>query len=223
MGCMGCDFFQDKDVSRVLEKLKTDGKETAENSLKERLKIEAEKACKLSERNSDFSTLKTQSKEIPEDKIHEYNRAEFEIDKKLVEIEVDKTTKLFDMGQQLADELKKAMLDKFNEQLTKVPEFARPAIKKKVEQMTALSSISFLNSSFGAPLLKALEAYGAGADALEKYVKQLAEATKKRREQERKDFNISTNEFAEDYSEEKLHALIEDTVKKIKPEEEKKE
>ena len=67
---MGCGFFEDPDVKRVLDKLKTEGKEIAENSLKERVKAEAEKACKLSERNSDFSTMKTQSKDIPESKIH---------------------------------------------------------------------------------------------------------------------------------------------------------
>ena len=219
---MGCGFFEDPDVKRVLDKLKTEGKEIAENSLKERVKAEAEKACKLSERNSDFSTMKTQSKDIPESKIHEYNKAEFEIDSKLVQIEVDKTKKLFDIGQQLADELRTAMLTKFKEQVNKLPEFARGAVNKKIEQLTSYSAIAFLNSSFGAPLLKALEAYGAGADALEKYVKELSDATKKRREQERKEFNIPTNEYDEDYSEAKLRELIERVVNEIKPPEEEK-
>ena len=66
-------------------------------------------------------------------------------------------------------------------------------------------------------MLKLLEKYGANTESLEKYVKDLADAAAKRREEERKEFNIAKNEFDDDYSEKILHALIDKICKELTP------
>ncbi len=62
-----------------------------------------------------------------------------------------------------------------------------------------------------------MEKYGASTESLEKYVKNLADAAAKRREEERKEFNIAKNEFDDDYSEKMLFPLIEKICKELSP------
>ena len=60
-----------------------------------------------------------------------------------------------------------------------------------------------------------MEAYGVKSSEIEKYVDELVADYKKRREDERKEFDLKTNEFGDDYSEEELKKEIEDIVKKL--------
>ena len=106
MGCFS-DLFQDPKVKRILDKLKTEATKTVEKCVTERLKIEAEKALKISERHSDFATMFNEKKEITEGKIKQYNKEEFSLDKRLVENQVTKVEDLLKLGLTLADELKK--------------------------------------------------------------------------------------------------------------------
>ena len=212
---MGCSFFQDPLVSGVLDKLKKEATTILEVCLKDRGVIEAEKQLKISERHSTFATLFNEKKEITEDQIKEFNRQEFSIDKKLVLNEVNKTQKLYGVGKSLADELKQGLIDKFTNELRGAPSIAQAAIKAKIQQLTSYSNVQFLQSSFGKPLLKALESYGVSRAALEKYVKDISDATKKRREEERKEFGISRNEFDDDYSEKMLMSLTDSIIAEI--------
>jgi hypothetical protein len=214
MGC-SCDFFKDPIVSNILDKLSKEAKGIIETCVAKKLEIEAEKKLKITERHTDFETLFKEKKEITESKIKEYNKAEYEIDKKLVMNEVEKTEKLYEVGKVLADEFKQELIKKFTNQLTGAPAAMQAAIKKKIDEISSYSNVQFLNSNFGKPLKKALEKYGVDSVALEKYVKEVAEETAKRREEERKEFNIEKNEFDDDYSEKMLKSLTEKVIEKI--------
>ena len=215
MGCSFCKIFDDPIVSGILDKLKSEAEGIIKTFVAEKGIIEGKKALKISERKSEFSASKNKNETIEEKKIKEYNTEEFKLDKKLVENDADKTTKLYDVGLNLADELRKQLIKKFTDELKGAPSIAQAAIKKKIDDLTSFTSSQFYNSSFGKPLKKALEAYGVKASEIEKYVDELIADYKKRREDERKEFGLTTNEFGDDYSEEKLKKLIEEIVKKL--------
>ena len=215
MGCSFCKIFDDPIVSGILDKLKSEAEGIIKTFVAEKGIIEGKKALKISERKSEFSASKNKNETIEEKKIKEYNTEEFKSDKKLVENDADKTTKLYDVGLNLADELRKQLIKKFTDELKGAPSIAQAAIKAKIEELTSFSNAQFYNSNFGKPLKKALEAYGVKASEIEKYVDELIADYKKRREDERKEFGLTTNEFGDDYSEEKLKKLIEEIVKKL--------
>ena len=215
MGCSFCKIFDDPIVSGILDKLKSEAEGIIKTFIAEKGLREGEKALKISERKSEFSATKNKNETIEEKKIKEYNTEEFKLDKELVVNDANKTTKLYDVGLKLADELRKQLIKKFTDELKGAPSIAQAAIKKKIDELTSFTSSQFYNSSFGKPLKKALEAYGVKASEIEKYVDELIADYKKRREDERKEFGLTTNEFGDDYSEEKLKKLIEEIVKKL--------
>ena len=215
MGCGFCKIFDDPIVSGILDKLKSEAEGIIKTFVAEKGIIEGKKALKISERKSEFSASKNKNETIEEKKIKEYNTEEFKLDKELVVNDANKTTKLYDVGLKLADELRKQLIKKFTDELKGAPSIAQAALKKKIDDLTSFTSSQFLNSNFGKPLKKALEAYGVKASEIEKYVDELIADYKKRREDERKEFGLTTNEFGDDYSEEKLKKLIEEIVKKL--------
>ena len=215
MGCSFCKIFDDPIVSGILDKLKSEAEGIIKTFIAEKGLREGEKALKISERKNEFSATKNKNETIEEKKIKEYNTEEFKLDKELVVNDANKTTKLYDVGLNLADELRKQLIKKFTDELKGAPSIAQAAIKKKIDDLTSFTSSQFYNSSFGKPLKKALEAYGVKASEIEKYVDELIADYKKRREEERKEFGLTTNEFGDDYSEKKLKELIDDIVKKL--------
>ena len=215
MGCSFCKIFDDPIVSGILDKLESEAAGIIKTFVAEKGIIEGKKALKISERKSEFSASKNKNETIEEKKIKEYNTEEFKLDKELVVNDANKTTKLYDVGLNLADELRKQLIKKFTDELKGAPSIAQAALKKKIDELTSFTSSQFYNSSFGKPLKKALEAYGVKASEIEKYVDELIADYKKRREDERKEFGLTTNEFGDDYSEEKLKKVIEEIVKKL--------
>ena len=215
MGCSFCKIFDDPIVSGILDKLESEAAGIIKTFVAEKGIIEGKKALKISERKSEFSASKNKNETIEEKKIKEYNTEEFKLDKELVVNDANKTTKLYDVGLNLADELRKQLIKKFTDELKGAPSIAQAAIKKKIDDLTSFTSSQFYNSSFGKPLKKALEAYGVKASEIEKYVDELIADYKKRREEERKEFGLTTNEFGDDYSEKKLKEVIEEIVKKL--------
>ena len=214
MGC-GCGVYEDPIFPGIFDKLKREASGIIKTFVAEKGIIEGKKALKISERKSEFSASKNKNETIEEKKIKEYNTEEFKLDKELVVNDANKTTKLYDVGLNLADELRKQLIKKFTDELKGAPSIAQAALKKKIDELTSFTSSQFYNSSFGKPLKKALEAYGVKASEIEKYVDELIADYKKRREDERKEFGLTTNEFGDDYSEEKLKKLIEEIVKKL--------
>ena len=65
--------------------------------------------------------------------------------------------------------------------LSGAPADLRAPIKKKNTQITNYTNSQFLHSSFGKPILNALESYGVDAEALQNYAKKLVAAVAKRR------------------------------------------
>ena len=212
---MGCGIFNDPLVSGILNKLKTKAVSITETCLAERGTLEAKKALKIKERHDEFKELFDKKEEISESKIKKFNKEEFDIDKDLILNEVKKTKQLYEVGKELADEFRKGLIDKFTQQLNGAPAMAQDAIKRKLDELTSFTPAQFLHSEFGKPLKKALVNYGVSSAALEKYVEELNEETKKRRENERNEFNIRQNVFEDDISDEDLAKLIIEICKEI--------
>ena len=129
--------------------------------------------------------------------------------------EVKKTKQLYEVGKDLADEFRKGLIDKFTKQLNGAPAIVQASIKRKLDELTSFTPAQFLHSEFGKPLKKALVNYGVSSIALENYLNELNEETKKRREIERNEFNIKQNVFEDDISNEDLAKLIVDICKEI--------
>ena len=60
-----------------------------------------------------------------------------------------------------------------------------------------------------------MEDYGVSSVALKKYCKELNDDRDKRREKERKDFNLEQNVFRDDFTENDLNDLIKEICKVI--------
>ena len=215
---MGCSVFQDPLIDGILKKLESKAKSIIDTAIVKKGELEAKKALKIAERHNEFKSLFDKKEEITEDKIKEYNKEEFKCDEDLILNEIDKTEKLYMVGIDLADELRKGMIEKFTNQLSTVPSRGQAIIKAKIDQLTRFTPSQFLHSDFGKPLKKALVKYGASSEVLENYCKKLDDERSKRREAERIEFNLKENEQGEKL--EFYLELIEKICKKLTGEEE---
>ena len=212
---MGCGIFEDPTVSNILKKLEAESKVIIDTAVSDRLKYEAEKGVKITERKGIFTTKKGMGETIGVDTIKQYNKEEFECDRRLISNEKAKIEKLLKVGIDLAKEFRAELLKKLNEKIQKAPEMLRASLRREVDELTNFTDEQFLGSSFGKPLLSALEKLGMSSEGLQKYVEDLANETSKRRAAERTEFSIEQNEFEDDYSLKLLNNLIEDMLKKL--------
>lgn len=211
---MGCSFFKDPLVDGVLKTLESKAGPIIQTCLIKKGELEAAKALKISSRQTELKELFDKKEEISESKLKELNKEEFNCDRDLILNDADKTLKLYNVGVEVADVLRRGLIDKFTNQLKSAPTVAQAAIKAKIEELTRFTPSQFLHSTFGKPLKKALSKYGVDAEALKKYCKELSDAASKRREAERKEFNISKNEF-DDITEKNYLDLVEKICKQI--------
>jgi len=218
---MGCSFFQDPLVRNVLNTLETKAGPIIQTCLVKKGELEAAKALKISYRHTELKELFDKKEEISESKLKELNKEEYHCDRDLILNDADKTQKLFNVGIDVADVLRRGLIDKFTNQLKSAPSLAQAAIKAKIDELTRFTPSQFLHSAFGKPLKKALSKYGVDADALKKYCTQLFEESSKRREAERKEFNIKQNEFPDDISQKTYLDLVEKVCKQISGEDDK--
>ena len=124
-------------------------------------------------------------------KLKEYNLKELEIEKDYFKNELDKMHSLYELGLELADPAKNAIIKQLEK---KKP----PCFSRIVSQLKKYSPKEFLNSKLGKPLKTALEKQGMSKTVLIDKKSELLEDRKKRREEEKTKFKLEQNEFPPD-------------------------
>ena len=202
------------EVNEIMQELDAKAPEIIDSFKNEKQKILDKQQKLLSEREEKVSKAIDEKKEDREIKnlLLEYNLKEIDIEKELIINEVDKMYKLYEIGKNLAEKLKKVTLEQLKKKLDKAPSVAKTALNTQIEQVNNSGPKEFLDTEFGKPLKTALEKYGMSKAVLKTVMDGFKEERKKRREAERNKFNINQNEFPPedelDLSAEDLYNLI---------------
>ena len=202
------------EVNEIMQELDAKAPEIIDSFKNEKQKILDKQQKLLSEREEKVSKAIDEKKEDREIKnlLLEYNLKEIDIEKELIINEVDKMYKLYEIGKNLAEKLKKVTLEQLKKKLDKAPSVAKTALNTQIEQVNNSGPKEFLDTEFGKPLKTALEKYGMSKAVLKTVMDGFKEERKKRREAERNKFNINQNEFPPedelDISAEDLYNLI---------------
>ena len=192
MGICCCKGYDDElnEVMKILEE-KSPG--IINESLIKKKVIDLSKEELLKERNKDIENLlaNNSSNEDIKKKLKEYNLKELEIEKDYFKNELDKMHSLYELGLELADPAKNAIIKQLEK---KKP----PCFSRIVSQLKKYSPKEFLNSKLGKPLKTALEKQGMSKTVLIDKKSELLEDRKKRREEEKTKFKLEQNEFPPD-------------------------
>ena len=193
---MGCSsYFVDPDIAKILQSLdekvveidktfKTDAEEA-----KNKLDIE------INSRHEELEKLKKRKEEITEEKLKELNKKELEKEIEILSNGVNKMHFIFEAGLELAEPFRKVTIDKLLEKAKRVPEMARAKINSEIEEVKSLQIKDFIDSSQGKSLKVALTKKGLSVTLLIGVKKDIMKNRGKRREAERKEFDIKKNEF----------------------------
>jgi len=194
MGCFNCVVLPPevknelKDVAPKLAEISNTFLIKAKTIEKEQKEIIEERHKKVSEADkSDDNSLKKL--------LLEYNKKEIENEKEIIGNQVDKLHTIYETSLEIADKLKKKLLDEFKKQAEKANEIAKVGLNASIKELEKQTPKDFLDSKFGKPLKKAIEKEGLKEEYLQEFIENLKNERKKRREDERKEFGISQNEF----------------------------
>ena len=185
------------EVTEIFQELDAKAPQIIDSFQKDKEKILEKQQKLLSEREKEVSKAINEKKEEEELKklLLKYNIKEINIEKEFIINEVDKMYKLYEIGKQLAEKLKKVTLDLLNKKLEKAPQVARGALNRQIEQVNSSGPKDFLDTEFGKPLKTALEKYGMSQVLLQTVMDGYKKERKVRREVERNKYKISQNEF----------------------------
>jgi hypothetical protein len=120
------------------------------------------------------------------------NLKELDIENKYFFNEVDKIHNLYDLGLDLTEPAKNAIIKQLEKKKSSC------FINCLISRVKKLSPKEFLNSAFGKPLKTALEKQGMSQAILIDTKKELLDDRKKRREEEKTKNNLEQNEFPPD-------------------------
>jgi len=194
MGCFNCVVLPPevknelKDVAPKLAEISNTFLIKAKTIEKEQKEIIEERHKKVSEADkSDDNSLKKL--------LLEYNKKEIENEKEIIGNQVDKLHTIYETSLEIADKLKKKLLDEFKKQAEKANEITKVGINASIKELEKQTPKDFLDSKYGKPLKKAIEKEGLKEEYLQEFIENLKKERKKRREDERKEFGISQNEF----------------------------
>ena len=185
------------EVNELLQELDAKAPQIVESCKNENQKMLDKQQKLLPEREKKVSAAVQEKIEEEELKklLLKYNIKEINIEKEFIINEVDKMYKLYEIGKQLAEKLKKVTLDLLNKKLEKAPQVARGALNRQIEQVNSSGPKDFLDTEFGKPLKRALEKYGMSQVLLQTVMDGYKKERKVRREVERNKYKISQNEF----------------------------
>ena len=195
MGCLGCINPLPPEVEELLKEVALKGEEIANTFLIEANRIKSEKEELLKERREKIINADRTDIEKFKELLLEYNLKEIDNEKELIANEVDKLHTIYNMGLELAEKLKKITINQLEKKLSSAPDLAKRAINSQIDEVKKYTAKEFLNSKFGKPLKTALEKQGMREEYLQEFIEGLVKERKMRRANERKEFNISVNEF----------------------------
>ena len=190
---IGCCKGYDDELNEVMKILEEKSPGIINESLLKKEVIDLSKEELLKERSKDIenSLTNNSSNEDIKKKLKEYNLKELEIEKDYFKNELDKMHSLYELGLELADPAKNAIIKQLEK---KKP----PCFSRIVSQLKKYSPKEFLNSKLGKPLKTALEKQGMSKTILIDKKSELLEDRKKRREEEKTKYKLEQNEFPPD-------------------------
>ena len=204
---MGCSFCEnlipvDKELKEILEKLDKryeevfgkDGDENKDDNEEDNTDLEGQ----LKIRKEKLTKLQKENKEITEEVLKELNEEEKKIETNILVEEVDKMHKIYEIGLELVEPMKKYSIDKLKKKLSSVPSTMVNKINEEIQEIKNLKPTEFLESTYGKALKEGLEKKGLSKTVLSKFRKDMIKERKSRREKERKEFNIKVELIDED-------------------------
>ena len=111
---------------------------------------------------------------------------------------VNKLHYIYDLGLELIEPLRKITLDKLLEKAKSAPAIALKSINEQIEEIKKIPIIEFLDSTYGKVLKDALVKKGMSETFMNGVKDDIMKERKKRREQEKKEFNLEINVFPEE-------------------------
>jgi hypothetical protein len=208
---MGCSFCQniipvDKEVKEILKKLDEKyeekfGKDNDEDKDKDEDEDEdkdTDLERQLKNRKDELTKLKQENKEITEEVLKNLNEKETKIETNILVEEVDKMHKIFEIGVELTEPMKKVVINKLEKKLSSVPSAMINKINEEINEIKKFKPIEFLESTYGKALKEGLAKKGLSKTVLSKFRKEMVKERKSRRENERKEFNIKVELKDED-------------------------
>ena len=106
--------------------------------------------------------------------------------------------KIYEIGVESVEPMKKYSIDKLKKKLSSVPSAMVNNINEEIQEIKNFKPAEFLESTYGKALKEGLEKKGLSKTVLSKFKKDMIKERKSRREKERKEFNIKVELKDED-------------------------
>ena len=210
---MGCSFCVriipvDKEVKEILKTLDEKyeekfGKNNDEDKDKDEDEDEDEDEntnleVQLKKRKEELTKLKQENKEITEEILKKLNEEETKIEANILVEEVDKMHKIFEIGLELVEPMKKVTINKLEKKLTSAPSAMVKKFNEEINEIKKLEPVEFLESTYGKALKEGLAKKGLSKTVLINFRKDMVKERKSRREKEKEEFNIKVELKEED-------------------------
>jgi hypothetical protein len=191
-----CDFVPvDPEVKEILKILDDKYEDLIKTFLIEEKETKDKQEKQLKKRHDKLEEKKNKNEEITEKFIKDLNKEELEVEIKILTQEASKLHLLFEIGLDLTKPLRKYTLDKFMAKAKSAPAVALKKLNEQIDEIKNFPAVKFLKSSYGKPLMTAMEKKGLSDTVLQSFKKELFKLRGNRRKAEREEFNIKVNEF----------------------------
>lgn len=182
------------EIEKALKTIAEKSPEIIDKCVLEKNKLDNEKAETIEERGKKLDEKKDNKDEM-EKIIKEYNKKEAKIDKELIANEVEKMHSLWELGIELSDPCKNALISEFQKKANEASsELARRPANIALNNLKSYSPKEFLNSVYGKPLKTALIKQGMSKELLVDFKKDLIKDRTTRRDAEKKKYGLDKND-----------------------------
>jgi len=187
-----------EDILKILAKLDLKIDEYNQTFEKNQKEAEDKQKNQLEKRHEKLVELKSKNA-ITEEEIKKLNKEELGVENGFLSNAVDKWHFILDNGMEIIEPIKKITMDQMTEKAKKSGGLVAKGINKKIEEIKNMQNDDFLESTYGKCIKDALVKKGLSKTALINFKNKLYEKRHKRREEERKEFDIKENEFPNEF------------------------
>ena len=181
-----CDFVPvDPEVKEILKILDDKYEDLIKTFLIEEKETKDKQEKQLKKRHDKLEEKKNKNEEITEKFIKDLNKEELEVEIKILTQEASKLHLLFEIGLDLTKPLRKYTLDKFMAKAKSAPAVALKKLNEQIDEIKNFPAVKFLKSSYGKPLMTAMEKKGLSDTFLQSFKKELLKLRGIRRKAER--------------------------------------
>ena len=153
-----CDFVPvDPEVKEILKILDDKYEELIQTFLIKEKKTKDKQEKQLKERHDKLIEKKNKNEEITEKFIKNLNKEELKVEIDILSQEASKMHLLFEIGLDLTKPLRKYTLDKIMAKAKSATAIALKKLNEQIDEIKNFPAIKFLKSSYGKPLMSAME------------------------------------------------------------------